>query len=270
MNGSANIANGSTFPRAFGETSTEPNLFPSGQLASLLRTVELTTAVAGTQFVRRDEESTPVAAVSASGSGSGSGSHAQSPARHQRSPSGTAPLSAAIATVASTFSPSSSTSSMTISSTSPTNANAPAQGTVAALSAAVSGTTVVSSKPMCAAFAASGRCFMGNACRFSHERQLQGKGASFASASPARVQIDSSKDTCEIQLLLGGRQPLTVTFNRAHTVLDIYQHAQFVLKQVGPFELRCGDPPKLLSDPFATIEDAKLAGATIVCQSNLI
>jgi len=74
-----------------------------------------------------------------------------------------------------------------------------------------------------------------------------------------------------VDLLLGsGRPKSSETFNTCHTVMDLYQHAQFVLKQMGPFELRVGMPPRLLSDPAQTLEAAGVPGATVVCQSSLI
>jgi len=97
---------------------------------------------------------------------------------------------------------------------------------------------------------------------FASLRCAASKG--FSSARPTAVVVDESKEASTVLLCFASKH-VEAWFNHDHTVMDIYQHVQHLQKHSGPFRLVHGTPPKLLTDPSLTIQQAGLSGAKIAC-----
>eukprot|EP00497_Spongosphaera_streptacantha_P001813 TRINITY_DN2378_c0_g1_i1.p1 TRINITY_DN2378_c0_g1~~TRINITY_DN2378_c0_g1_i1.p1 ORF type:complete len:73 (-),score=17.19 TRINITY_DN2378_c0_g1_i1:70-288(-) len=66
-----------------------------------------------------------------------------------------------------------------------------------------------------------------------------------------------------IQVVLANGKRLKLMVNKQHKIIDIYQHILHVTGGGDKFELLGGFPVKKLSDPWETVESAKLNGARV-------
>jgi len=86
--------------------------------------------------------------------------------------------------------------------------------------------------------------------------------ASFANATPRRMEVDQSQPTTTLQIVLADRKRVKETANQDATVLQLYQHIMSLTGLAG-FELLSGFPPKPLTDPNQTIKEAGLLNGSI-------
>jgi UBX domain-containing protein 1 len=84
----------------------------------------------------------------------------------------------------------------------------------------------------------------------------------FATATPARVNVDTKKATTTLALQLKNKPRSRETFNESTTVMELYQHIMSVTGLDG-FELVAGFPPKPLTNPSATLKEAGLINAQV-------
>ena len=103
--------------------------------------------------------------------------------------------------------------------------------------------------------------------RKTHGQSLGGASSSevagFKGATPRLVKVDPNAAKATVQVILTGRKRVREQFNMTHTVLDVYRHIMAVSGVQQDFKLMAGFPPKPLTDPSATVKDAKLHGASI-------
>eukprot|EP00808_Paulinella_micropora_P028886 g31486.t1 len=86
--------------------------------------------------------------------------------------------------------------------------------------------------------------------------------ASFETAIPVEYKTPPGEKETNLQIITHDRKKLTAKFAHTATVFQVYQHVMFVSSQ-GNFVLLSGYPPKPLTDPNVTLEEAKLLGTSI-------
>jgi len=85
----------------------------------------------------------------------------------------------------------------------------------------------------------------------------------FAEIESAEIVCDTTLKTTKIQMILIGNKRETINVNMSTTVQQIYAHAKFVSGYEKAFQLLAGFPPKVLTEPDATVEECQLSGARI-------
>jgi UBX domain-containing protein 1 len=91
-------------------------------------------------------------------------------------------------------------------------------------------------------------------------------GASAAASDapgPARLVVDESSPTADVQIRLANRKRLVVRCNMAHTVGDLKRHIAAETGASSAFALLGGFPPRPLADDAQTVEAAKLDGESL-------
>eukprot|EP00484_Ammonia_sp_Unknown_P023556 CAMPEP_0197027108 /NCGR_PEP_ID=MMETSP1384-20130603/7080_1 /TAXON_ID=29189 /ORGANISM="Ammonia sp." /LENGTH=489 /DNA_ID=CAMNT_0042455905 /DNA_START=36 /DNA_END=1505 /DNA_ORIENTATION=- len=82
-----------------------------------------------------------------------------------------------------------------------------------------------------------------------------------------RIVCDESQSTVKVQIVMIGNQRETVKVNMSTTVKQLYAHAKEVSGYGEAFKLFAGFPRTALTNPDATVQDADLAGCSIIQQA---
>lgn len=105
------------------------------------------------------------------------------------------------------------------------------------------------------------QAFKGEAHCLTHEPESMGQ--SFQTCAPEKIVLDGQQKSTRIQIILIGGKREAIKVNVNNTVLQLYAHVKAISGYSANFQLLAGFPPKPLTNPNETIENAKLAGARV-------
>lgn len=91
----------------------------------------------------------------------------------------------------------------------------------------------------------------------------EGKGLEVNKNAGGLPDVDSGKPTTTINIRFHNGESASITLNLSHTVGDIHTYVMIAAPVDGEYQLITGFPPKPLSDPSKTIEQAGLKNARI-------
>ena len=83
------------------------------------------------------------------------------------------------------------------------------------------------------------------------------------SATGGKPVVDENKPKTQIQFRFHNGQRASIDVNMDHKVSDLHTYIAFVAPVDGSYQLMSGFPPRPLTDPNATIEQAGLAKGSI-------
>jgi len=86
--------------------------------------------------------------------------------------------------------------------------------------------------------------------------------ASFAGAAAREIVLKPGEPTGVIMLVLHPRERVKITVNESTTVLDVYQHMKH-LSKIDKFQMLAGFPPAPLTNPSATVKEARLINSSV-------
>ncbi|TNV87027.1 hypothetical protein FGO68_gene1593 [Halteria grandinella] len=92
---------------------------------------------------------------------------------------------------------------------------------------------------------------------------VQGQGLSVDKSAGGLPPIDESKPKTTIQIRFHNGEKASITINTDRRVSDIHEYIMNAAPVDGDYQLVFGFPPKPLSDPSKTIEEAGLKSASI-------
>jgi len=92
---------------------------------------------------------------------------------------------------------------------------------------------------------------------------VQGQGLSVDKSAGGLPPIDESKPKTTIQIRFHNGEKASITINTDRRVSDIHEYIMNAAPVDGDYQLVFGFPPKPLSDPSKTIEEAGLKSAAI-------
>ena len=81
--------------------------------------------------------------------------------------------------------------------------------------------------------------------------------------SDGKPVVDDTQPTTNVQIRFHNGERVSLTLNMTHTVADIHAYVMNAAPVEGEYQLVSGFPPKPLSDPTKTIEQAGLKNAAI-------
>ena len=92
---------------------------------------------------------------------------------------------------------------------------------------------------------------------------VQGQGLAVDKSAGGLPPVDESKPKTTIQIRFHNGERASITINLHRKVADIHEYVMMAAPVDGDYQLVFGFPPKALSDPSKTIEEAGLKSASI-------
>ena len=92
---------------------------------------------------------------------------------------------------------------------------------------------------------------------------VQSQGLGVDKSAGGLPSVDESQPKTTIQIRFHNGERASITLNLSHTVGDIHTYVMTAAPVDGSYQLVFGFPPKVLSDPSQTIEQANLKNAAI-------
>lgn len=92
---------------------------------------------------------------------------------------------------------------------------------------------------------------------------VQGVGLEVNKNAGGVLAVDESKPKTTIQIRFHNGERVSLTLNLEHRVSDIHEYVMIAAPVDGEYQLVYGFPPKALTDPLKTIEEAGLKSASI-------
>ena len=92
---------------------------------------------------------------------------------------------------------------------------------------------------------------------------VQGVGLSVDKNAGGLPPVDESKPKTTIQIRFHNGERASITLNLDHRVAHIHEYLMMAAPVNGDYQLISGFPPKALTDPSKTIEEAGLKSASI-------
>ena len=92
---------------------------------------------------------------------------------------------------------------------------------------------------------------------------MQGQGLSVNKSAGGLPPLDEGKPKTTIQIRFHNGERASITINLDRKVSDIHEYVMMAAPVDGDCQLVFGFPPKALSDPSKTIEEAGLKSASI-------
>jgi len=92
---------------------------------------------------------------------------------------------------------------------------------------------------------------------------VQGQGLSVNKSAGGLPPLDEGKPKTTIQIRFHNGERASITINLDRKVSDIHEYVMMAAPVDGDYQLVFGFPPKALSDPSKTIEEAGLKSASI-------